>query len=99
MLPIRASKGDAIRYCALKWGLPIQQFLVAGASGNDESMLSGNTLGVVVGNYSPELKKLHGYPQIYFAQGHYAWGILEALDRYDFFGTLLSTEPEITTVH
>jgi len=99
LLPIRASKGDAIRYCALKWGLPIQQFLVAGASGNDESMLSGNTLGVVVGNYSPELKKLHGYPQIYFAQGHYAWGILEALDRYDFFGTLLSTEPEITTVH
>ncbi len=98
LLPIRASKGDAIRYCALKWGLPIKRFLVAGASGNDESMLSGNTLGVVVGNYSAELEKLRGYPQIYFAQGHYAWGILEALDRYDFFGSLSKTEPEMTAV-
>ena len=92
LLPIRASKGDAIRYCALKWGLPIQRFLVAGASGNDESMLSGNTLGVVVGNYSRELEKLREYPQIYFAQGNYAWGILEALDRYDFFGSLSTAQ-------
>jgi sucrose-phosphate synthase len=95
LLPIRASKGDAIRYCALKWGLPIKRFLVAGASGNDESMLAGNTLAVVVGNYSQEIEKLRGYPQIYFAQGQYAWGILEALDHYDFFGTLSRTEPEI----
>ncbi|TVP68446.1 MAG: HAD-IIB family hydrolase [Nodularia sp. (in: Bacteria)] len=98
LLPIRASKGDAIRYCALKWGLPIKRFLVAGASGNDESMLSGNTLAVIVGNYSPELEKLRGYPQIYFAEGHYAWGIMEALDRYDFFGTLSKTEPEMIVV-
>jgi sucrose-phosphate synthase len=88
LVPIRASKGDAIRYVALKWGLPVNRFLVAGASGNDETMLGGNTLGVVVGNYSPEIEKLRGLPQIYFAQGNYAWGILEALDHYDFFGNL-----------
>ncbi|WP_313942713.1 MULTISPECIES: HAD family hydrolase [Calothrix] len=97
LVPIRASKGDAIRYCALKWGLPIKRFLVAGASGNDETMLAGNTLGVVVGNYSPELEKLRSYPQVYFAQGHYAWGILEALDRYDFFGNLSATESELNS--
>ncbi|MEO1211202.1 MAG: HAD-IIB family hydrolase [Cyanobacteria bacterium J06638_20] len=88
LLPIRASKGNAIRYCAWKWNLPIDRFLVAGASGNDESMLSGNTMAVVVGNYSPEVEKLHGYPQVYFAEGEYSWGILEALDHYDFFGSL-----------
>ncbi|MBW4683514.1 MAG: HAD-IIB family hydrolase [Komarekiella atlantica HA4396-MV6] len=98
LLPIRASKGDAIRYCALKWGLPIKRFLVAGASGNDESMLAGNTLGVVVSNYSKEIEKLRNYPQVYFAQGQYAWGILEALDRYDFFGTLSHTESEMMAV-
>jgi sucrose-phosphate synthase len=92
LVPIRASKGDAIRYAALKWGLPVQRFLVAGASGNDESMLAGNTLAVVVGNYSQELEKLRGCPQIYFAQGHYAWGILEALNYYDFFGNLSPTK-------
>ncbi|WP_199332944.1 HAD-IIB family hydrolase [Nostoc sp. FACHB-190] len=100
LLPFRASKGDALRYVALKWGLPVKQFLVAGASGNDESMLTGNTLAVVVGNYSKEIHKLRGYPQIYFAQGRYAWGILEALDHYDFFGNLsvIQSEPEMVAV-
>ncbi|MTJ51907.1 HAD-IIB family hydrolase [Anabaena sp. UHCC 0253] len=95
LVPIRASKGDAIRYVALKWGLPVNRFLVAGASGNDETMLGGNTLGVVVGNYNPEIEKLRGVPQVYFAQGNYAWGILEALDHYDFFGNLSQTPLEM----
>jgi len=51
-------------------------------------MLSGNTLGVVVGNYSPELEHLRGNPDIYFAQGQYAWGIIEGIDHYDFLGEL-----------
>ncbi|MBD2344727.1 HAD-IIB family hydrolase [Anabaena subtropica] len=98
LLPIRASKGDALRYIALKWGLPVKRFLVAGASGNDETMLAGNTLAVVVGNYSKEIQKLRGSSQIYFAQGHYAWGILEALDHYDFFGNLSQNQPEAALV-
>jgi sucrose-phosphate synthase len=54
-------------------------------------MLAGNTLAVVVGNHSQEIEKLRGLPQIYFAGGNYAWGILEALDHYDFFGNLSPT--------
>lgn len=97
LMPIRASKGDAMRYVALKWNLPVQRFLVAGASGNDESMLAGNTLAVVVGNYSQEIEKLRHYPKVYFAEGHYAWGILEALDHYDFFGALSPASiPDVT---
>ncbi|WP_448526049.1 HAD-IIB family hydrolase [Parathermosynechococcus lividus] len=84
ILPLRASKGDALRYLALKWGYPLQKLLVAGDSGNDEQMLTGNTLAVVVGNHSPELDKLRDVPQIYFAEGHYAQGILEAIDYYGF---------------
>jgi sucrose-phosphate synthase len=88
VLPIRASKGLALRYLALKWGLPPERFLVAGDSGNDEEMLTGNTLGVVVGNHSPELEHLRGQPRIHFAAGEYAWGIVEGLDHYDFLGRL-----------
>ncbi|MEB3180379.1 MAG: HAD-IIB family hydrolase [Nostocaceae cyanobacterium] len=94
LVPIRASKGDALRYVALKWGLPVKRFLVAGASGNDESMLAGNTLAVVVGNYSQEIANLQGDPQIYFAHGQYAWGILEALNYYNFFGSLSAPQPD-----
>jgi sucrose-phosphate synthase len=84
LLPLRASKGDAVRYCAIKWGFSFERILVAGDSGNDEQMLIGNTLAVVVGNHSPELRKLQGLPQIYFATGHYAQGILEAIAHYQF---------------
>lgn len=88
LLPIRASKGQALRYLAIKWGLPPGGCLVAGDSGNDEEMLSGNTLGVVVGNYSPELDHLRGKPRIHFAAGCYAWGIIEGLDYYNFLGSI-----------
>jgi sucrose-phosphate synthase len=84
VLPVRASKGQAIRYLAHKWGLPLRAFLVAGDSGNDSEMLVGDTLGVVVGNHSPELETLRGLDQIYFARRASAAGILEGIERYGF---------------
>lgn len=84
ILPVRASKGHAIRYLAYKWGLPLKSFLVAGDSGNDSEMLVGDTLAVVVGNHTPELEALRGLEQIYFAQAHCAAGILEGLAHYGF---------------
>jgi len=84
VLPVRASKGQAIRYLAYKWGLPLKSFLVAGDSGNDSEMLIGDTLGVVVGNHSPELEPLRGLEQVYFAEGASARGILEGIRCYGF---------------
>jgi sucrose-phosphate synthase len=84
VLPFRASKGKAIRYLSYKWEIPLRNFLVCGDSGNDEEMLRGEPLGVVVGNYSPELKKLKGIRGIYFARQKYSGGILEGINRYNF---------------
>lgn len=86
VLPVRASKGKAIRYLSYKWGFPLGRVLVAGDSGNDEGMLRGETLGIVVANYSPELERLRGSHQVYFASRRYAWGILEGAEHYHFFG-------------
>ncbi len=94
LLPVRGSKGLAVRYLAMKWGMNPEDLLVTGDSGNDEEMLSGNTLGVVVGNYSPELERLRGRPRIYFAAAEYAWGILEGLDYYNFFGDVRIPQDE-----
>ncbi|NNL77069.1 MAG: HAD-IIB family hydrolase [Desulfobacterales bacterium] len=84
ILPYRASKGKAIRYLSYKWEIPLGNFLVCGDSGNDEEMLRGEPLAVVVGNYSPELEKLKGQRNIYFAKHRSAGGILEAIQRYKF---------------
>ena len=88
ILPMRASKGLAVRYLASKWGFPPERILVAGDAGSDEDMLSGDTLGIVVANHSPELEKLRGRDRIYFANNEYAAGILEGMEHYDFFGAM-----------
>jgi sucrose-phosphate synthase len=85
LLPVRASKGSAVRFFCDKWGIPLENLLVVGDSGSDEEMLSGNTLAAVVGNYSLELEHLREDSSVYFAQKNHAWGILEALEHYGFF--------------
>jgi sucrose-phosphate synthase len=84
ILPYRASKGKAIRYLSYKWEIPLRNFLVCGDSGNDEEMLRGEPLAVVVGNHSPELNKLKGYRNIYFAKQKFSGGILEGVARFNF---------------
>lgn len=84
LLPMRASKGHAIRYLSYKWGIPLANFLVSGDSGNDIEMLMGDTMAVVVGNHSEELNHLKGVNRIYFAEASYAHGILEGMQHYKF---------------
>ena len=87
VIPSRASKGQALRYVAQRWGIPLEHIMVAGGSGADEDMMRGNTLAVVVANrHGEELSQLEDLERIYFAGRPYAFGILEAIDHYDFFG-------------
>ena len=88
IIPVRAGSGICIRHLAFKWGFPLENILVAGDSGNDKGMLAGNTLGVVVGNYSVELEKLRKYPRVYFAKAHHAAGIMEGIEYYNFLDTI-----------
>jgi sucrose-phosphate synthase len=95
VLPIRASKGLALRFMATHWGIPLERILVAGGSGADEDMMRGNTLAVVVGNrHHEELSQLEDAERIYFAHAPYAAGILEALQHYDFFRSCQLAEPD-----
>ena len=85
ILPYRASKGKAIRYLSYRWNIPYENILVAGDSGNDNEMLKGELLGVVVANYSEELESLRGQKRIYFAKRKYAGGIIDGINYYNFF--------------
>jgi len=84
ILPARASKGRAVRYLSYRWNIPYENILVAGDSGNDEDMLTGELLGVIVGNHTLELEKLKGRRKIYFAENYFAAGIIEGINYYKF---------------
>jgi sucrose-phosphate synthase len=96
ILPLRASKGLALRYVADRWQIPLHKVFVAGGSGADEDMMRGNTLAAVVANrHHEELSQLDQAERIYFAQQPFAAGIIEALHYYDFFASC--RDPKETT--
>ena len=86
IIPIRASKGIAMRHVAQRWDIALEHILVAGGSGADEDMMRGNPLAVVVANrHHEELAQLEVMESIYFANAPHALGILEAIEHYKFF--------------
>ncbi len=88
VVPVRASKGLALRWCAEQLGFPLENTLVSGVTGADADMLRGNTLGVVVDNkHLSELSSLSEVDNIYFAKKRHAAGILEALEYYNFLSS------------
>jgi sucrose-phosphate synthase len=88
IIPVRASKGLALRWVADRYDIPLEQILAAGGSGADEDMMRGNSLAVVVANrHNEELSDLVHVDEIFFASRPFAEGILEAIELYDFFGS------------
>lgn len=88
IVPMRASKGFAVRWFADTWGIPLEHVLVVGGYGSDEDMMRGNTLAVVAANRNnDDLDALTESERIFFAHSGYARGILEAIDYYDFYNT------------
>ena len=88
VIPSRASKGQALRYAALRLDIPLEHILVAGGSGADEDMMRGNTLAVVVANrHHEELSALVDLERVYFSDQPGAAGLLDAIEHYDFLGS------------
>ncbi|MEN8170304.1 MAG: HAD-IIB family hydrolase [Pseudomonadota bacterium] len=85
VVPSRVSKGQALRYVSQHLDIPLEKILVVGGSGADEDMMRGNALAVVVGNrHHEELSQLVDQERVYFAGQNYAFGILEAIEYYDY---------------
>jgi sucrose-phosphate synthase len=88
IVPVRASKGLALRYFANLWDIPLDHILAVGGSGTDEDMMRGNTLAAVVANrHEEELGQLSDIGTIYFAKRAFAAGIMEAIAHYDFLSS------------
>ena len=82
VLPMRASKGHALRFLATQWKFDLGSIYAAGDSGNDLDMLRGMVNGIVVGNHSDELEILRDEPTTYFSLWPSAAGILDGLRHH-----------------
>lgn len=84
VLPLPASKTEALRFLAHRWGLPLASVLVEASQQGDDQLLCGLTLGVVPHDHDPCLETLRGHRRVYFASRPQAWGLLEGLDHHHF---------------
>ncbi|MFZ9850085.1 MAG: HAD family hydrolase [Vulcanococcus sp.] len=84
VLPLRASKAEAIRYLSLRWGLPLEHVLVVASQQGDLDLLTGRSLGIVMGNHDRSMAVLRGRSRVFFASRRQAWGVLEGLEHHRF---------------
>ncbi|MCP9927079.1 HAD family hydrolase [Cyanobium sp. CH-040] len=84
VLPLAASKTEALRYVALRWQLPLASLLVEASQQGDGDLLRGLILGVVPGDHDPSLDRLRGHRRVFFSRRPQAWGLLEGLDHHRF---------------
>lgn len=84
ILPVHASKGNAIRYLSQKWSIPLANVIACGDSGNDMDMFRKPIKGIIVGNRSKELNYLKEDEYLYLAKNKAANGIMEGLEHYGY---------------
>ena len=84
IIPAAGGKGNAIRYLIHATGLNGINVIVAGDSGNDLSMFTEFSHGIIVSNAQPELKELASpkRPSIYLAGEPYAAGVEQGLQHF-----------------
>jgi sucrose-6F-phosphate phosphohydrolase len=81
----KTNKGDALTYICQVLGFTAEQTVVCGDSGNDISLFTANTIGIIVGNARKELLQWHQdnlEGDRYLAQAQYAAGIIEGLKYF-----------------
>lgn len=84
VIPQRSGKGQAIRYVAMRWGLPAGRVLVYARRGSDYEALSGQNLAVLAGDHNPELGRSADLPRVYKASEPNFAGLVEGIRAYQF---------------
>ncbi|MFM9103457.1 MAG: LCP family protein [Cyanobium sp.] len=84
VLPLTASKAEAIRYVALRWNLPLTSVLVGASQQGDGELLGGLPLAVVPDDHDPAMETLRGQRRGYFAPRPQAWGLIDGLEHHRF---------------
>ncbi len=84
VLPLRASRNEAIRYLSLRWGLSLENVLVVASQQGDAELVSGLTSSVVLANYDSCLESFRSHQRVFFSSSPKVKGLLDGLNHYRF---------------
>ena len=85
VVPLRASRSEAIRHLALRCGVSLEKILVVASQQGDAELLRGLTASVVPSGHDPSLEGLRHQHRVFFASRPQVYGLLDGLNHYRFF--------------
>ena len=83
VIPLRASRTEAIRHLALRWNLPLEQIFVVASEQGDAELICGLTTAVVPAEHDPCLESLRSQQRVFFAS-RVKDSLVEGLRHYRF---------------
>lgn len=84
VLPLRASRSEAMRFLSLRWALPLDRFLVVASQQGDLELVQGLPAAVIPSDHDPCLDGCRQLQRVYFADRARLSGVLEGLQHYRF---------------
>lgn len=78
--PLGDNKGEAVKFLANKFGIPIEKTVAAGDNLNDLSMIKVAGIGVAVGNATEDLKKAADFVSVSNNEG----AIAQIIEKFGF---------------
>ena len=67
VIPLRASRSEAIRFLTLRWGLSLEQVLIVASQQGDAELLKGLPSTVVPFEHDPSLEGLRSQQGVFFS--------------------------------
>ncbi len=84
VVPLRASRTEAIRYLVIRWSLSLDKVLVVASQQGDAELLKGLIPVVVPAKYDPCLENMKSQQRVFFASTPEVSGVIEGLNHYRF---------------
>jgi sucrose-phosphate synthase len=83
VVPLRASRSEAIRFLTLRWGLSLEKVLIVASQQGDAELIRGLTTSVVPSDHDASLDGLRSQQGVLFSEAED--GVLDGLKHFRFF--------------
>ncbi|WP_413679109.1 HAD family hydrolase [Prochlorococcus sp. MIT 0916] len=83
IVPLRASRAEAIRFLTLRWGLSLENVLVVASQQGDAELIRGLTTSIIPFDHDSTLDGLRSQQRVFFSDDQD--GVLAGLKHFRFF--------------
>ncbi len=87
VVPMRASRTEAIRFISLRWGFPLEKVFVVASQQGDAELIRGLTSTIIPAEHDPSLESLRSQQRAFFSTRSHAIGVIDGLNHYRFKST------------